>query len=416
MDRQIEKKFWSLKRILGISFGILFLAFIVYSFVFGDSSRKLNVDKDRITISTVRVEAFREFIPPIGEVMPIETFFLDVTEGGRIVEKFIEEGAFVDIGDPIIKLDNPTLSLSLMFNESQVFQSLNDLRGTRLQMEQYKLDIKRRLLDIDFQIKSQKREYELRKKLFEKGLGSQIEYEESKDNYDYLKEYKALTLETQRQDSLFRVEQIRNQESNVKQMELSLGSIRKQLDNLTVKAPIKGQLTSLNGEIGQAINRGQNLGRIDDIDSFKVRVPVDEYYLARIRTGLEGEFEFNGKVHQLVISAVFPQIQDGRFNVDMLFKGELPKGIRRGQTVHLRLALSDVSESMVVDRGGFYQATGGQWTFVVDPSGEFAVKRKIKINRENTEVYEISDGLIKGEKVIISSYDNFGDAEKLILK
>lgn len=414
MDKKIEKKKWPLKKVVPYSLGGLFIVIVFYTFIFGDHSSKLNVAEERLTVSTVKFEPFQEFIPVTGEMRPIETYYLDVAAGGRVVEKFVEEGAFLEKGDPIIRLENPSLALNIMYNEAQVFQTMNSLRGVRLSMETRTLQLQGQLLDLEFDILKQKRIFNNNKELYEKKLISKIEFEDSRDDYEYLMELKKLTIETNRKDSIFRQEQIHNLELNVKRMQKQLEMVNSQMENLTVRAPIKGQLTALMAEIGQSINSGQNLGQIDDIDAYKIRVQIDEHYLPKINKGLVGEFPFAGKDYKVEIKTVYVQVTNGRFEVDMHFVDEVPDGIRRGQTTRIRLQLGDLHDAVTVDRGGFYQSTGGQWAFVVDPSGDFATKRSISLGRQNTQVFEVLGGLQEGERVVTSSYDNYGDVDKLV--
>ncbi len=416
MDRKIEKKRWTPKKIAVYSISAIFVIFVLYNFIFGDSSRKLNVELERINISRVERGPFQEFTPITGTIQPIETFQLDVSDGGRVVRKFVEEGAFLNAGDPILLLDNAQLRLSIIYNEANVFQQINNLRATKLSFQQSKLDLQARLLQIEKDVREQKRNYEVNKVLYEKKLISENEYLDSKDQYEFLENHRKLTLETYQQDSIFRVEQIKQLEASVNTLEGNLSITKNQLENLTVKAPITGQLTALNAEIGQSIAAGENIGQIDKVDSFKVRANIDEYWIARISPGQNGEFTFADENYRLQVKTVFPQVTNGSFQVDMIFLDKLPQGIRRGQTVHIKLELGELTEALYVDRGGFYQSTGGQWIFVVDPSGDFAVRRDIKLGRQNTQYYEVLDGLKEGEKVITSSYENYGDIEKLILK
>ena len=416
MDKKIEKKKWTPKRILTFGGGALLFIFIIYLLIFADKSSRLNVETERLTVSEVKHGPFQEFIPITGTVQPIETFFLDVSEGGRIVEKYIEEGAFLNVGDPIIRMDNAQLSLDVIYNQANVFSQINNLRETRLSMEQNRLNLQSQILDIEYDLLDKKRMFDNNKILFEKNLISKIEFDRSKENYDYTLQKRNLTLETYKQDSLFRSQQIDQLEQSVETLQSNLTVTKTQLENLTVRAPIKGQLTALNAEIGQSIARGENLGRIDVIDSNKVRASIDEHYIARVLPGQMGEFTFAGNDYKLIIKTVFPQVTNGRFEVDMHFVGEIPNGIRRGQTLHIKLELGELGEAVTVDRGGFYQTTGGQWIFVIDESGDFAVKRNIKLGRQNTNAFEVIEGLKAGEKVITSSYDTFGDVEKLVLK
>ncbi|QQS35422.1 MAG: efflux RND transporter periplasmic adaptor subunit [Ignavibacteriales bacterium] len=416
MDRKIEKKNWTPKKIIITGLGSVFIIVVLYNFVLGDKSTRLNVDNEKITIGSVKYEPFQEFIPITGTVQPIQTFFLDVSDGGRVVERFVEEGAFVNAGDPIVKFDNAQLTLSIIYNEANVFQQINSLRSTRLAFEQNKLNLQGQLLDLDYQILERKRVYENNTKLFEKNLISKNEYDLSKDQFEYMVRKKALTMETYRQDSIFRAEQINQLEISVQQLQQNLGVTKTQLENLTVRAPIKGQLTSLRAEIGQSISPGQNLGQIDVIDSFKVRASIDEHYIARVNPGQTGEFTFAGETYNLIIKTVYPQVANGRFEVDMHFTGTVPTTIRRGQTLQIRLELGELSNALTVERGGFYQTTGGQWIFVVDNSGDFAIRRDIKLGRQNSQVFEVLEGLKEGEKVVTSSYENYRDIEKLVLK
>jgi HlyD family secretion protein len=395
--------------------GLLFI-FILYLLFFADKSSRLNVESERITISEVKYDSFQEFIPITGTVEPIETFFLDVSEGGRVVEKYEEEGAFLNVGDPIIRMDNAQLTLDVIYNQANVFSQINNLRSTRLSMEQNRLNLQAQLLDVEYDLLDKKRIYDNNKILFEKNLISKIEFDRSREDYDYTVKKRNLTLETYKQDSLFRAQQVAQLEQSVETLQENLSVTKTQLENLTVRAPIKGQLTALNAEIGQSIARGENLGRIDVIDSNKVRASIDEHYIARVLPGQLGEFTFAGNTYQLIIKTVFPQVTNGRFNVDMHFLGQVPNGVRRGQTLHIKLELGEPGEAVTIERGGFYQTTGGQWIFVLDESGDYAIKRSIKLGRQNTNAFEVIEGLNPGERVITSSYDTFGDVDKLVLK
>lgn len=416
MDRKIEKKKWPPKKIAMYAGGGILLIIILYSFIFGDKSSRLNVEQDKITISTVKYGPFQEYIPITGTVQPIETFLLDVSDGGKVVTKYVEEGAFVDVGDPIVKLDNASLTLSIIYNEANVFQQINSLRSTRLAMEESRLSLQGQLLDVNHTLRLQKTTYENDKVLYEKNLISKIEYQNAKDEYEYLVNKRQLTLETYQKDSVFRAQQIEQLEKSVNTLQENLNITKKQLEDLTVKAPIKGQLTSLNAEIGQSIAPGANVGEIDVVDSFKVRAAIDEHYIARVSPGQTGEFSFNNHDYKLVIKKVFPEVKSGQFEVDMNFVGAAPKGIRRGQSVQIRLELGELSQALTIERGGFYQTTGGQWIFVLDPSGGTAYKREIRLGRQNSSEFEVLGGLKKGEKVITSSYDTYGDVDKLVLK
>jgi HlyD family secretion protein len=416
MDRPIEKKFWTVKRVITIGIPAAIVCFFLISVVFGDRRSALNVQRERITISTVVSGLFQDYIPITGEVMPSETFFLDVVEGGKVVQKYVDEGAYLRVGDPIIRLENINLTLQTIYNQAQVVQQENNLRTFKLSLEQNRLQLQTQILSLNNQIQNQKRLYEMNQKLFEKGLISKIEYENSRDSYDYLVKSRDLVLQSYALDSLSRAEQIKQLELTVKQFQKNMKLIEDQFSNLTVRAPINGQLTALNAEIGKSIAPGQNIGQIDDTTAFKVRADIDEHYIARVHDGLTGEWTLNERLYSLRVKKVYVQVTNGRFQADMNFIGDPPQGIRRGQTVHIKLELGGLTSATLIETGGFYSTTGGQWVFVVDRSGGFATKRQIKIGRQNPQYYEVLDGLNPGEQVVTSSYENFGDVEKLVLQ
>jgi len=414
MDRKIEKKKWPPKKIGLFAAGGLFIVFILYSFIFGDTSSRLNVDREKITVSDVTKGAFQEFIPENGTVLPIETFFLDAVEGGRVEKIFATAGTFVKKGDPILRLANTNLQLDVMYREALTYDQINNAQNRRLAIEQNSIAVRATLADAEHQLRLARIAYRRDSTLAEKGLIPGDQFKQSRDDYDYAIKREHLAIENFVQDSLLRVNQISQLESSVKRLDENLQMVRQSVDNLVVRAPIAGQLTSLNAEIGQSKNPGQRLGQIDVLDNFKVRVAIDEYYITRINTGQTGEFDLAGSTYRLVIDKVYPEVNNGRFEVDMLFVDKAPPDIRRGQTLQIRLELGDLEQAVMIPRGGFYQKTGGQWIYVLDPSGAFATKRSIKLGRQNPQVFEVLDGLKVGEKVITSSYDTFGDIDKLV--
>ena len=416
MDRAIKKKKFPPKKIAGLTILSIFVFIILYTLIFGDKSSKLNVKKERITISEVTKGPFKEFIPVIGTVLPIETFYLDAEEGGRVEKKFIEAGTHIEKGQQILQLGNTNLLLNIMFREAEFFEQSNNLRNTRLLMEQNRITLKSQLANIEYQTLKLKRQYDRHKDLADKKLISSEEFENTKDEYEYYIKRKDLAIETYKQDSLFRHVQIQQLETSLSRMQSNLEVVKQKLESLTIKAPISGHLTSLYAEIGESKMPGNRIGQIDVLDSFKVRVGIDEHYIARIEKDKFGTFDFANRTYLLSIHRIYLEVIDGKFEVDMVFAGKTPDGIRRGQTFHIRLDLSDLTEAILLPVGGFYQKTGGRWIYILDKSGDFAIKKNIRINRSNSEMYEIISGLSPGDRVITSSYDNFGDKDKLILK
>ncbi len=415
MDRKIEHKKWTGKSIAILGLSALFAIIMIYQFVFSTQYRKLNQDKEKISITTVKKGIFRDYIPVTGTVLPKETYYLDVVEGGRIIEKYVDEGTIVKAGTPLIRLENAQLTLNTIYNQAQVVQQENNLRSFRLQLEQNKLALQNQLLQLDVQLQNQKRIYNTNKALHDKKLVADAVFEESRDQFDFLQKSRKLTVEAYHLDSISRNEQIHQLESSVVTFQKNLKIIEEQFSNLVVKAPINGQLTALNAEIGKSISTGQNIGQIDNTDSYKVKIEIDEHYISRVKEGQFGECSLDGKTYKLQIKRVYVQVNGGKFQADMTFTDETPADLRRGQTFHIRLDLGGESDALLVDAGSFFQVTGGQWIFVLDYSGNTAEKRTIKIGRQNPEYFEVKEGLRAGDKVITSSYDDYKEINKLIL-
>lgn len=416
MDKPIQKKKITPKRIAMAAGGLFIIILIILGLKAAGSGPTLRVDSEKLIISEIKYDKFLEFIPVQGTIMPIKTFYLDALQGGTVVEVFLEEGNMVAIGDSILRLDNTDLHLDIMYREAQLIEQINNLRNTRLAMEQNSLRLRGELLEIDRMIRNTEREYNTSVKLKEKNLISDDEFEQKKNEYEYWKERKILTLETQKQDSVLREIQISQLEESVNRMQSNMEIVRKKLENLIVRAPIAGHLTSLNAEVGESKARGERLGQIDVLEGFKIRAEIDEYYIARISVGQKGEVKIAGDDYKLVASKVYPEVRNGRFFVDMEFTDDPPENIRRGQTAQVKLALGDLSEAILLPRGGFFNETGGNWIFVVDKSGEFATRREIRLGRMNPQVYEVLEGLEPGERAVTSSYANFKDFDKLVLK
>lgn len=416
MDRKIKKKKWPPKKIAMVASVVIFIGLVVYVFIFKMGKSTLNVKKERITISTVTKGPFREFIPIMGNVLPIKTFYLDAVEGGRIEDIYVEAGSMLKKGDNILRLTNTDLILTIMWREAELFQQSNNLRNTRLQLEQYRLSLSMELARIENNLQQQRRKYERYKELVKDSLISKHEFELVKDQYEYLIRSKELAIESQKNELEFRQSQVDALEAGLKRMQDNLEIVKGKQEDLTIKAPISGHLTALNAEIGQSKSPGERLGHIDVLEGFRVRAAIDEHYLARIEIDRTGEFDWAGGSYELIIKKIYPEVREGRFEVDMEFKSKVPEGIRRGLTLHIRLELGDVSEAVLLARGGFYQTTGGNWVYVVDGDEKLATKRKISIGMQNPQFFTVLQGLEPGEKVITSSYESFGNMERLILK
>ena len=416
MDRVIAKKKWTTKRLLTIG-GITALVLLIgSSYYFTSGKSKLNVDTERITISEVKNGPFQEFIPVNGVVMPITTIYLDANEGGRVDQKFVEDGTIMKKGDPIMKLANTDLELSLVNQETSVFNLLTQMQISRNAAQQNTISKLNQMADVDNAFKESERLYLLNKHLYEqKAIGLQ-EFKQSQIAYDYQVKRKKLTQQILKQDSVSTKQELNQAKQSFDRTQNALAVMRQKVGDLIVRAPVDGQLTSLDAEIGQNKHQGERLGQIDVLSGFKVRVDVDEHYISRIFTGLTGDFDFSDKTYKLKIKKVFTQVTNGRFQVDMEFVGRVPEGIRRGQTLQIRLALGDETKALLLAKGGFYQQTGGNWIFKVSDDGKTAYKVDVQLGRQNPDYYEILQGLKPGDKVVTSSYENYGNMQELVLK
>lgn len=413
MDRTLPKKTWTTKRItlVGGIVGIIALIFASYYFTSGNS--RLNVSAERITISEVKEDSFREFIPINGTVLPISSIFLDASVGGRVEEKFVEDGAHLKKGDAIMRLSNTDLELSLVGQETQVYNNLTQMQIAQTNAQQASISNRNLLADVENALIEADRVYTLNKRLYDKkAIGSQ-EYQKALNDYNYQKERLKLTRENVIQDSI-RNSQSLNQSQQVYGSTMSaLNLMRQKVDDLILRSPVDGQLTSFDAEIGQNKNPGERLGQIDVLTGFKVRAEIDEHYISRIYPDLEGEFTFAGKSYKLLIKKVYTQVTNGRFQVDLEFVNEVPDGIRRGQTLQIRLALSDETKAVLLAKGGFYQQTGGNWVFKVAEDGKTAYRVDVQLGRQNPDYYEVISGLAPGDKVVTSSYETYDKVQEL---
>ncbi|HVG13368.1 MAG TPA: HlyD family efflux transporter periplasmic adaptor subunit [Chitinophagaceae bacterium] len=416
MDKVLPKKRWNRKKLLML-LGILSLALVVSASIFFTSGKsKLNVDAERLTVSDVHNGTFQEFIPVNGVVLPQTSIYLDAVEGGRVEEKYVEDGAFVKKGQPMLRLSNTDLELSLVNQQTSVYNLLTQMQIAKNAAQQNTTTKLNQKTDVASALKEAKRIYELNKHLYEnKAIGLQ-ELKQSENNYLYQEERMKLTDQILKQDGSSNAQQVSQAQQSYLGSQNALNVMRKKVGDLVVRAPVDGQLTSLDVEIGQNKNKGERLGQLDVVSGYKVRVDVDEHYISRIFVGLAGETLFADKTYKLKITKIFSQVNNNRFQVDMLFEGAVPAGIRRGQTMQIRLALSDETKALLLAKGGFYQQTGGNWVFKLSKDGKKAYKADVQLGRQNPDYYEVLSGLEPGDKVVTSSYENYGTMQELVLK
>ena len=416
MDKKREKKTWTTKRLAMIAGGLAIAFLFIYSFFLMDVRSTLNVEREKLTVSTVQEDSFQEFIQVTGTVQPIQTIYLDAIEGGVVQEVYRESGTMVKEGDTILTLSNSGLQLNVLNREAQLYDQINNVRNSRLNLEQNTLQLQEQLANAKSQRDILESQFKRQKQLVEKNLISQQEFEQTRENYEYQQKRYELTYESFKKDSVQTITQLQQLNDSEDRMYRSLSAVQSILDNLVVSAPSAGQLSTIELNQGQSISQGERIGQVDILDSYKIRVGIDEYHLSRITTGLSGSFDFNGQTHELVITKIYPVVNNGQFEVDMEFINEPPSGLTRGQTTRIRLELGESSNAILLARGGFYQTSGGNWVFKITEEGDRAVKQDIRLGRQNPEYFEVLSGLQPGDRVITSSYDTFGDNEVLNLE
>ena len=417
MDKIIEKKTgWRVaftKKALPWWLGALLLVFVIY-LIARPNNKTLRVDKDTVTISAAVKGEFNDYIRISGRVQPMTTIQLSPQEGGIVEKILIEEGSPVKAGDAILVLKNDNLDMQILNSEAELAEKENIQRNTQISMEQQKLDVRQNVLEYGIQVERLRRAYEQQKALYEDKLIAREEYLKAEEDYRLAKQKYDLVCERAVQDSLYRSTQINRMEESLESMILNMQMIRKRKSNLVVKAPIDGELGLLDVVLGQSIAAGTKIGQINSVGLYKVEAQIDEHYIDRVIAGLEATFERQGETYSTVIRKVYPEVRDGKFKADFKFDGEQPDNIRAGQTYYLNLQLGQPEEAVIIPRGTFYQKTGGKWIYVVNKEGTKAVKREIRIGRQNPQYYEVLEGLEPGEKVITSGYDTYGDSDVLV--
>jgi HlyD family secretion protein len=413
MDRKVEKPSWS-RRQWVFGGGALLLLLVGATWLLNQShASTYTVERDQVTISTVKSGVFADFIPIRASVTPLTTVYLDAIEGGRVEKRLVEEGSFVEKDQPLLELSNTGLQLDVIAREAEVSEQLNNLRNTQLAIEQNRLSLKSSLVDIDYQIVRLTRLADQRRQLFEKGLIARKDYEDTVDELAYQRNRGAVALESQEQDDRMRKAQLSSLQAGVEQLQRNLLIARKNLEYLTIRAPISGKLTALKAEMGESKERGERLGQIDNLDRFKLTAHVDEYYLSRTQTGQTAVLSLDAKDYLLTVTKVYSEVREGQFEVELAFARESPPRLRRGQTFEVRVALGDSSQALLLPRGGFMQDTGGHWAFVLDKSGDFAERRALRLGRRNPEHFEVIGGLAAGDRVITSAYGAFAKMDRI---
>lgn len=416
MDKVIEPKKGIQKKHIFWGLGAIIIVFLILKVVFGDHSSVFRAEKEKLTINNVEDGMFNDYITVIGQVEPITTIFLDAVEGGTVEKRFIEEGAMVQKGDVILRLENRQLYQTILTSESQLAEKENYLRNTRISFESELIQSKRNILESEYLVTRKKRTFEQNSILYKEALISKEDFLQSKEDYEYQINLLTINKLKAKNDSTIRATSMITLVTDLEKMRQMLGLVHERLDNLNVKAPVNGQLGMLDAEIGQSINNGSRIGQINVLDNFKVTAKIDEHYIDRVVHGLTASIDRNGTNFNLKVRKVYPDVREGQFKIDLVFDGKTPENIRTGQTYHTKLELGESQKALMIPRGGFFQGTGGQWIFVVNNGETEAVKRTIKIGKQNPQYYEVIEGLQAGEKVITSGYEIFGNNDRIVFK
>ena len=418
MDIKLEKKkgwraIFQKKNLVWV--GVAALVLFIGWLLFRDNSSTLRVDAQLLNVATVEQGEFNDYVRLTGSVQPMTTVQLSPLESGVVERIVAEEGTQVKRGDVILEMSNNSLSMQILQSEADLAEKQNILRNTMISMEQERLALRQEKLQLDLEVSRLKRTFEQNQSLYNDKLLAREDYLRSKEDYELAVGRRNLVLERQRQDSLYRTSQVEQMEESLRSMQRNMELIRQRVDNLKVKAPIDGEVGMLDAVLGQSLQQGANIGQVNDLTTYKVQAQIDEHYIDRITTGLVASFERQDTRYEMQLRKVYPEVRNGQFKADFRFVGDAPENIRSGQTYYLNLQLGEAAEAILIPRGSFYQATGGKWIYVLDATGEKAYRREIRIGRQNPQYYEVVEGLQPGEKVIVSSYDNFGDNEVLVL-
>ncbi|MBJ7879617.1 efflux RND transporter periplasmic adaptor subunit [Gelidibacter salicanalis] len=416
MDTKIEKKKGIKLKHIVIGSGILIFLFLIGIMIFGNAGSTLKVEKDKITISEVISDKFNDYISISGTVNPISTVYLDAYEGGRVMEIFIEEGSMVKKGDVILKLENRELYGQILNSETNLALKQNDLRQTQINFDSKRIGGQKSLLESEFQLKKAKRKFKQFQALYEDELIAGEEFLQAEESFELAEKNHEVNTFQVKQDSLLNTSSIKELIKDLARMKQTLSMEYERIENLNVKAPVDGQLGTLDAELGKQIGRGQGIAQINVLTNFKIESTVDEHYIDRVKRGLLGTFERNNLLYNVNLKKVYPDVKAGKFKIDLVFSGDKPDNIRTGQNYYIKLQLGAATEAFLLPRGAFFQSTGGQWVYVIDSTGGFAVKRSVKIGKQNPQYYEVLEGLEPGEQVITSGYDAFGESDRLVLK
>jgi HlyD family secretion protein len=413
MDTRIEQKLITPQRI-AIAVGVvLLIAVSVYAYMTYGLTRTLSVGSERLTVSKVSYGTFHEYIPVTGNVVPRTTVYLDAVNGGQVTEVHVEEGAFVKAGDPLVTFKNTNLQLNAITAEANTAQQLAQMSQSMMQYDNQHLNNRRQLIEVDYNIDRVMRALNRKRPLLKTGGATAGEVDDLEAELKRNEATREMWIEALKIDEDTRNNQIARMKASTEALNKNVEIVRENLKTLDMVAPITGQLTLLEANVGEFKGSGVRIGQVDEVGVFKVNAFIDEFYLSRVTIGQIATVDIDGKNYDLAVSKAYPEVTNRQFEVDLTFNTDPPKNIRRGQTVRMRLEIGQPADTLVVANGAFFDDTGGQWVFVVDPSGDYAERRPVRFGRRNPEGIEVLDGLRDGEQVITSSYESLLNFDRI---
>jgi HlyD family secretion protein len=412
MDRVVERKRID-KRIMIAGGAALVVVLVLLFLLFAPRADSMSVSRDRLGIASVQSGTFDDFLPLRGRVTPLVTVYLDAVEGGRVEQKLVEDGAQVTAGQLLAVLSNAELQLSTLEKQAEVEQQLNNMRSQELALTQTRNNNLRDLNQAETDLAKMRRQYELQKPLAERGFVATKTYNDTKDDLAYQAKRLEILRRSVEQSESLQTSQLAQLRAAASSLASSMGIARSNLGQLAIHAPVTGELSGFDIQLGQSLQQGQRIGQIDSAGGNKLQADVDEYYLGRVRVGQTGTADVDGRTYRLKVAKVYPQVRNGQFQIDLVFDGSAPTSVQRGQTIQTKLTLGDPSKAVLIPNGAFFNDTGGNWVFVVDKSGDGATRRAVQLGRRNADFIEVLGGLSPGERVITSSYTGLVDKDRL---
>jgi HlyD family secretion protein len=412
MDRVIERKRIDKRIVIGGAAAAVLLLIILFS-LFAPRADSMSVARDRLSISTAESGRFDDFLPLRGRVTPLVTVYLDAVEGGRVEKKLVEDGAQVTAGQPLAVLSNAELQLSTLEKQAEVEQQLNNMRSQELALTQTRNNNLRDLNQAETDLAKMRRQYDLQKPLADKGFVSKKTFNDTQDDLTYQAKRLEIMKRSVAQSEALQTSQLAQLRAAAGSLASSMGIARSNLGQLNIRAPVTGELSGFDIQLGQSLQQGERIGQIDSAGGNKLQADVDEYYLGRVRVGQPASADLDGRTYRLKVAKVYPQVRNGQFQIDLVFDGPAPASVQRGQTVQTKLTIGDSSKALLIPNGAFFNDTGGNWIFVVDRSGNSATKRQVQLGRRNADFIEVLGGLKPGERVITSSYSGLVDKDRL---